>query len=136
VKRVLTRSEMMSRIRSRDTGPELRTRSHVHRMGHRFRAHVASLPGKPDLANRTKRWVIFVHGCFWHSHENCHLASKPKSNTDYWRPKLLGNQKRDKARQMELTTQGFRVLVVWECETRDPDRLDITLRRFFRTSSR
>jgi len=73
----LTRSEVMGRIRSTDTKPEVKTRSAVHALGRRFRVHVADLPGKPDLANKARRWAIFVHGCFWHSHEGCQLASKP-----------------------------------------------------------
>ena len=91
----LTRSEMMGRVRSKDTKPEVRTRSAAHALGHRFRIHVADLPGKPDLANKARRWAIFVHGCFWHSHEKCRLASKPRSNTGYWSNKLARNQERD-----------------------------------------
>jgi len=88
----LTRSQMMGRIRSKNTVPEVRTRSAVYALGVRFRAHVTDLPGKPDLATKTRRWAIFVHGCFWHSHEGCQLASKPRSNTPYWSEKLVRNQ--------------------------------------------
>jgi DNA mismatch endonuclease (patch repair protein) len=113
----------MSRIRARNTNPEMRVRSAVHRLGLRFRKHAKDLPGNPDLANRLKRWAIFVHGCFWHSHEGCRLASCPKSNTAYWEPKLKANMARDRLRRHELEALGYRVFVVWECETRSPERL-------------
>lgn len=90
----LTRSQMMSRIRSKNTAPETRVRSAAHRLGLRFRNHAADLPGKPDLVNRHRRWAIFVHGCFWHGHPGCALASKPRSNSAYWEPKLRGNSAR------------------------------------------
>lgn len=90
----------------------------------RFRKHAKDLPGKPDLANRRNRWVIFVHGCFWHSHEGCRLASRPKSNITYWKPKLEGNLARDDARYRELEALGYRVFVVWECETRNAESLN------------
>lgn len=86
----LTRSQLMGRIRSKNTMPEVRTRLAVHALGVRFRIHVADLPGKPDLANKTRHWAIFVHGCFWHSHEGCQLASKPRSNTGYGPRSLSG----------------------------------------------
>jgi DNA mismatch endonuclease (patch repair protein) len=117
----LTRSQIMARIRSKDTRPEVLTRSAVHALGMRFRNHVAALPGKPDLANRKQGWAIFVHGCFWHSHPGCRLASKPKSNTSYWMAKLARNQARDADKVAALRRQGFRVLVIWECDVRDGD---------------
>jgi DNA mismatch endonuclease (patch repair protein) len=98
----LTRSEMMGRIRSKDTKPEVKTRSAVHALGRRFRIHVADLPGKPDLANKARRWAIFVHGCFWHSRKNCLLASKPRSNMDYWSGKLARNQAWDALHEQAL----------------------------------
>ena len=126
----LTRSEMMGRVRSKDTKPEVRTRSAAHALGHRFRIHVADLPGKPDLANKARRWAIFVHGCFWHSHEKCRLASKPRSNTGYWSDKLARNQKRDATHEQALRDLGYQVLVVWECETRDDAKLRKVLAAF------
>jgi DNA mismatch endonuclease, patch repair protein len=127
----LTRSQMMARIRSHDTKPEVLTRAAVHALGIRFRKHVALLPGNPDLANRNQKWAIFVHGCFWHSHESCKLASDPKSNRSYWEPKLRRNRERDAAKIEALRALGFRVLVVWECEVRHGSRLEAALRKFF-----
>jgi DNA mismatch endonuclease (patch repair protein) len=127
----LTRSEMMGRIRSTDTKPEVRTRSAVHALGQRFRIHVADLPGKPDLANKTRRWAMFVHGCFWHGHEGCRLASKPHSNTSYWSGKLVRNQARDAAHQQALHELGYDVLTVWECDTRNAARLSEIIAAFF-----
>jgi DNA mismatch endonuclease (patch repair protein) len=127
-----TRSQVMARIRSQDTKPEIATRSAVHALGQRYRKHVASLPGKPDLANQKKRWAIFVHGCFWHSHEACSLASDPKSNRDYWTEKLRRNQARDREKLEALLDMGFKVLIVWECDVRKGKRLQADLKRFFR----
>lgn len=127
----LTRSQIMSRIRSRNTRPEVLTCAAVHRMGYRFRKHVTDLPGKPDMANKKVKWAIFVHGCFWHSHDNCKLASSPKTNTAYWTEKLKRNRDRDESKLYELRTRGFRVLVIWECEVRDGNTMQRALRTFF-----
>lgn len=127
----LTRSQVMGRIRSKNTLPEVRTRSAVHALGVRFRIHVAGLPGKPDLANKTRRWAIFVHGCFWHSHEGCQLASKPRSNTGYWSDKLVRNRERDIVHLRALSDLGYEVLTVWECETRNEVRLREAVAAFF-----
>lgn len=127
----LTRSQMMARIRSKNTRPEVLTRSAVQALGLRFRNHVDDLPGKPDLANKTRKWAIFVHGCFWHSHAGCRLASSPKSNTGYWSEKLARNRARDAEKIAALQAQGFRVLVVWECDVRDGARLQRQLQAFF-----
>jgi DNA mismatch endonuclease, patch repair protein len=127
----LTRSQVMARIRSRDTKPEVLTRSAVHVRGIRFRTHVGDLPGKPDLANKSRRWVIFVHGCFWHAHTGCRLASSPKSNTSYWIEKLARNQARDAEKIAALKAQGFRVLVIWECDVRAGERMNRLLDIFF-----
>lgn len=127
----LTRSQIMSRIRSQNTRPEVLTRAAVHRMGYRFRNHVADLPGNPDLANKRARWAIFVHGCFWHSHDSCKLASSPKTNTGYWVEKLAGNRRRDSEKITALRAMGLRVLIVWECEVRDGARLKEALQVFF-----
>lgn len=122
---------MMARIRSKNTRPEVLTRSAVQALGLRFRNHVDDLPGKPDLANKARKWAIFVHGCFWHSHTGCRLASSPKSNTGYWAEKLARNEARDAEKIAALEAQGYRVLVVWECDVRDGVRLQRALESFF-----
>jgi DNA mismatch endonuclease, patch repair protein len=127
----LTRSQIMARIRSSDTRPEIMTRAAVHALGLRFRNHVVDLPGKPDLANKRRRWAIFVHGCFWHSHRGCRLASSPKSNTGYWTEKLYRNRLRDAQKIAALRSLGFRVLIVWECDVRSGVRLAEAVTEFF-----
>ena len=118
------RSYCMSRIRSRDMSPELAVRSMVHRLGYRFRLHRRDLPGKPDLTLARHNCVIFVHGCFWHWHSDptCPIAGLPKSNLDYWLPKLTRTRQRDEAHLRELSKLGWRPLVIWECELREPER--------------
>ena len=130
MREALTRSQMMARIRSKNTKPELLTRSAVHALGLRFRNHVDDLPGKPDLANKTRKWAIFVNGCFWHSHAGCRLASSPKTNTGYWSEKLARNRARDSDKIAELKARGFQVLVIWECDVREGARLEQTLTEF------
>lgn len=117
------RSEIMSRVRGRDTAPELRLRRLVHGMGYRYRLHVAGLPGRPDMVLARHRAVIFMHGCFWHRHEGCALARMPKSRLEFWQPKLDANRERDARNVRELRRLGWRVLVVWECELGDEVRL-------------
>lgn len=112
------RSENMRRIKSKDTGPEWIVRRAVWRLGFRYRVHRKDLPGRPDLAFGPMKKVIFVHGCFWHQHSpDCADSRMPKSNLKYWEPKLRRNQERDTHAIAALTTMGWRVLVIWECET-------------------
>lgn len=115
------RSELMGRVRSKDTQPELAVRRLLHRMGYRYRLHRKDLPGHPDLVFPGPRKVLFVHGCFWHQHPNpeCKIARLPKSRQEFWRPKLEGNRRRDLRQQEALLDLGWRFLVVWECETWD-----------------
>ena len=110
------RSWMMSQVRSRDTIPEKAVRSLIHRMGFRFRLHKSGLPGKPDIVLARHKKVIFVHGCFWHQHENCPSAKRPKSNQVFWNTKLDENIQRDKSTERTLEQSGWRVQVVWECD--------------------
>jgi DNA mismatch endonuclease (patch repair protein) len=119
----LSRSEIMSRIRSAETSPERAVRSALHMAGLRYRKNARDLPGKPDIVNRSKRWAVFVHGCFWHAHRDCRLASSPKSNQNYWLPKLTRNAARDAEAQKRLQDAGFITFVIRECETRDQARL-------------
>jgi DNA mismatch endonuclease (patch repair protein) len=115
------RSFNMSRIKGRDTKPELLLRSALHRSGYRFRKNVPNLPGKPDIVLPRYRTAIFVHGCFWHRHENCRYATSPGSNKEFWQAKFLGTVKRDKAKRLALEADGWKVLTVWECELKsDP----------------
>lgn len=112
------RSQVMSRIRSKDTKPEKIIRSILHKLGFRFRINRKDLPGKPDIVLPKYRTVIFVHGCFWHQHEGCKIASKPKSNSEYWKTKFIKNIERDKKNQEELKLMGYRVIIIWECEAK------------------
>ena len=114
------RSEVMSRIRSRDTGPERAVRSMLHRMGYRFRLHRKDLPGKPDIVLPRYRAVVLVHGCFWHRHPGCRFAYVPKSRKAFWREKFADNVRRDKSVRKQLAALGWRVVTVWECELRCP----------------
>jgi len=118
----------MSRVRGKHTRPEMLVRRLVHRMGYRYRLHRADLPGRPDLVFPKRKTVVFVHGCFWHRHSRCPKATTPASNRDYWLPKFRQNKARDKRKQRELERLGWRVIVVWECETRDLDSLGERLR--------
>ena len=124
------RSNIMSKIKSKDTGPEMRVRRLVHSLGYRYRLHKKELPGCPDLVFKKKGKIIFVHGCFWHLHEGCSLNRKPKSHTDYWYPKLEKNKARDLENQRRLKEAGWDVLVVWECETKDVHLLEHKLLNF------
>lgn len=113
------RSEMMANVRGHNTVPELAVRCIAHRMGLRFRLHCKDLPGRPDLIFPKHRLVVFVHGCFWHRHEGCRYASTPKSRTTFWMPKLAANVARDRRQEAALQALGWRVLVIWGCETGD-----------------
>ena len=128
------RSENMRRIKSSSTAPELLVRRMVHAMGYCFRLRRKDLPGKPDIVFGPRRKVIFVHGCFWHQHDACRAGRIPGSNSSYWTPKLQRNVERDRATQQTLQAAGWDVLVVWDCETKDPDDLAQRLRRFLEKS--
>ena len=115
----------MSRVRGKNTGPEMVVRKLVHSLGYRYRLHRRDLPGNPDLVFARARKVIFVHGCFWHRHSapDCKLARLPKSRLDFWQPKLEANRARDESNQESLERTGWKVLVVWECELKDKEQL-------------
>lgn len=110
------RSRMMAAIKSKDTRPEVTVRSFLHRSGFRFRKNVEDMPGKPDIVLPKYRTVIFVHGCFWHRHQGCKYATTPKSRKEFWDRKFDANVKRDIAVREQLLTNGWRVIVVWECQ--------------------
>ena len=113
----------MSRIRGRDTGPELAVRSLLHKLGYRFRLHVATLPGRPDIVLARYRTVIMVHGCFWHRHSGCKFAYVPKTRRDFWEEKFKSNVARDRRVELQLRELGWRVIILWECELKPSELL-------------
>ena len=121
------RSWNMSRIGSKNTKPELIVRKMLHNSGIRYRLHAKDLPGKPDLSNKRKKFAIFVNGCFWHQHQGCKRANIPKSNTDYWIPKLNKNVTRFKDNLDKLNNMGFRIAVIWECEINNLEKNKILM---------
>ncbi len=114
-----TRSRMMAGIKDRNTQPEVRVRQALRAVGLRYRLHLRNLPGRPDIVLLGRRVAIFVHGCFWHHHPGCRFAAMPKSNEAFWRTKLDSNVERDLRSRSQLQGAGWRVLTVWECETKD-----------------
>lgn len=124
------RSAVMARIRAKDTEPELLVRRLLHGMGYRFRLHRRDLPGTPDVVLPGRRAVIFVHGCFWHGHEGCRLATSPATRREFWTTKIAANRGRDARAVRRLRRAGWSVAVVWECQTRRIDRLARRLHRF------
>lgn len=126
------RSENMRRIKSKDTKPELKVRQLVHKLGYRYRLHGSALPGKPDLVFLRRRKAIFVHGCFWHQHDNaaCLDSRRPKSNSEYWDAKLSRNVKRDRECVKKLDEMGWSTLTLWSCELNDSQELEDSIKRF------
>lgn len=122
-------SARMKAIRQRDTDPEMAVRKLLGEMGVRYRICRTNLPGRPDISNATQGWCIFVHGCFWHGHEGCRLATVPRANTAWWLKKIADNQARDRRKEAALRQLGFRVVTVWQCETRDLKRIARRLER-------
>jgi DNA mismatch endonuclease (patch repair protein) len=118
------RSRMMGRIRGRDTQAELLVRRYLHRAGLRFLVNDRRLPGSPDLVIPRYKAAIFVHGCFWHRHEDCRFATNPSTRVDFWQAKFAANVARDRAANAELCKLGWRPFVIWECEVQDADHLD------------
>ena len=133
----IERSRNMGKIRSKDTSPELIVRKLTHSLGYRYRLHRKDLPGKPDLVFPSKKKVIFVHGCFWHQHKkpSCKIARLPKSNRDYWIPKLQKNVERDIQHRKSLKRMGWNSFVIWECETSNTERLEKNIEKFLSTKS-
>lgn len=120
----------MRRIRNKDTGPELLVRRLIFKMGYRYRLHGRNLPGKPDLVFSRRKKVIFVHGCFWHLHNNCMDAHWPKTNTGYWISKLKRNKARDTENQSKLKEKGWSFIVLWECQLKQTGKLRKIICRF------
>lgn len=117
------RSALMKSVRQKNTTPEMAVRRALHALGYRFRLHRKDLPGTPDIVLPRHRTVVFVHGCFWHRHPGCRLTTTPSNNSEYWRLKFEGNVARDSRKDAALRDLGWRVVTVWECETRDPSVL-------------
>jgi len=115
------RSRNMSAIKSKNTKPEIKVRKVLHSMGYRFRLHRKDLPGSPDIVLPKYKTVIFVHGCFWHRHQNCKYASTPKTRQEFWNKKFNENINRDKINQEFLSSKGWKIIIVWECEIKDKD---------------
>ena len=130
------RSRMMKSVKQRHTAPELIVRQTLRQLGVAYRVHNRSLPGSPDIANRSRKWAIFVNGCFWHGHRNCpktvsgRAGRIPESNRLFWQTKLVANRRRDAQKILELRSLGFRVKVIWECQLRRFPDLSIDLRHF------
>lgn len=120
------RSNCMKNIRSKNTTPELIVRKFLYNRGYRYRLHYKKLPGKPDIVLRKFNTVIFINGCFWHGHKNCSEAKKPKSNSEFWKTKIVSNQQRDMKNIESLSKLGWRVLTIWECQLQK-DLMESTL---------
>ena len=124
------RSEIMARVRSKNSRPEQFVRKLIFALGYRYRLHARDIPGCPDIVFRSRKKVIFVHGCFWHCHRNCALARMPKSRLDFWRPKLEGNRERDQKNKRKLARAGWKSLTVWECQLKKVSLLERKIMRF------
>ncbi|MBW6510435.1 MAG: very short patch repair endonuclease [Desulfuromonadales bacterium] len=129
------RSRNMSRVGGKNTKPELAVRSVLHQLGYRFRLHRVDLPGKPDITLPKHRKIIFVHGCFWHSHQGCSRSQRPTTNESFWRDKLDKNIARDRSNIRALQQAGWDVLIVWGCETKDTEMLRGKLLSFLQTTT-
>lgn len=123
------RSSNMRAIRSRDTAPERRLRSILHRAGFRFRLSQHSLPGRPDIVMPRWRAIVFMHGCYWHGHGCSRGGTGAKSNQDYWGPKVVKTKERDRRNQSELEAMGWNVITVWECELSEPEAVRLSIER-------
>lgn len=124
------RSRLMSRVGGKNTKPELAVRRLLHRLGFRFRLHISTLPGKPDVVLPKYRSIIFVHGCFWHGHHGCRRAQRPSSNAEFWNAKLEANKLRDQENLQKLKTLGWKSLTIWQCEIKDIGILESNLLDF------
>lgn len=123
------RSYIMGSVRQHGTKPEMRVREVCSDLGYRYRCNVKTLPGRPDLANVKRQFAILVHGCFWHRHTGCPKSSTPSHNKEFWLNKFVANIERDQYNAAALSAKGFQVIVVWECETEDPEKLRKLLTR-------
>lgn len=122
------RSEIMSLISGKNTKPEIVIRKIAHSLGYRFRLHKKDLPGKPDIVFPKYKKVIFVNGCFWHSHKNCKRSKLPTTNAKFWKEKIEGNKKKDKSNYIRLKKLGWDYMVIWQCEIKDSNKEKIEKR--------
>ncbi|HBI47781.1 MAG TPA: very short patch repair endonuclease [Smithella sp.] len=127
------RSWIMSRVKNKNTKPEIIVRSIVHRLGYRFRKNNLNLQGRPDIVLTRHRKVIFVHGCFWHGHRQCKRATRPTTNKTFWAKKLDANIVRDKHNNKVLKSLGWKTLTIWECQIKNQDKLLSRLESFLKT---
>lgn len=127
----IDRSRIMSKIRSKNTKPELVVRKICQDMGIRYQIHLRELPGTPDLVFKQRKICIFVNGCFWHRHPNCKYAYNPKSNLEFWDNKFKKNRQRDIDNNHKLAELGWEVVTIWECETKDPEQLTSKISKIF-----
>ena len=124
------RSRNMSAIKSKNTKPEITVRKLLHSMGYRIRLHKKDLPGSPDIVLPKYKTVIFVHGCFWHRHQNCKYASNPKTRREFWENKFNANKIRDQKKLKEIKNLGWKFIIIWECETRNIQSIEEKIKRF------
>ena len=130
----MSRSDIMRAVKRANTAPEIIVRQVLHALGIRFRLHRRDLPGSPDVVLPRFRTVIFVHGCFWHRHPDCRYTTTPKTRQEYWLPKFAANIERDLRKEAQLQALGWRVLLVWECETKQRGELTLRLRHELKLS--
>lgn len=127
---VAKRSDIMRRVRSQNTKPEIVVRKMASALGFKYRLNAKNLPGKPDLSNKSRKKAIFVHGCFWHRHANCKMASTPASNMEYWTKKFESNVVRDRKNMAQYKSMDWKILVIWECELKDIKKLKKKMNKF------
>lgn len=127
-------TKRMKSVKRRDTGPEMVVRRLLHRLGARFRVCSGNLPGRPDIANKSRGWCVFVHGCFWHGHAACKFARLPRANNRWWTEKISANKKRDALKEAALQEMGFHVLVIWQCELANEAETQRRLKAFVATA--
>jgi DNA mismatch endonuclease, patch repair protein len=127
-------SERMRRIRRRGTAPELRVLGVLSRLKVRPGRNATTLPGSPDFYSRSRRWAVFVHGCFWHGHDNCHLYRLPRTNILFWREKVDSNRRRDKQKARQLRAMGWRVAVIWQCQLANEEVVERKLRKLIQVT--
>ncbi len=132
---IAERSRLMAKIKGKNTGPERAVRSLLHRAGYRFRIHIRGLPGTPDVVLPKYRTVVFVHGCFWHRHRGCKVATMPHSHVRFWKEKFRRNVANDVRHRRKLRRLGWRVVVVWSCQLKRPDRVLAKLEKALRPRS-